>query len=51
LCYLLSKNAAIFGEKFQFGKELLLINGALTFLLLVLSSFVFKSPKNETAAL
>lgn len=51
LCYLLSQNAAIFGEKFQFGKELLLINGALTFLLLVLSSFVFKSPKNETAAL
>ena len=51
LCYLLSQNAAIFGEKFQFGKELLLINGALTFLLLVLSSFVFKSPKNETTAL
>ena len=51
LCYLLSQNAVIFGEKFQFGKELLLINGALTFLLLVLSSFVFKSPKNETAAL
>jgi Na+/proline symporter len=49
LCYLLSQNAAIFGEKFQFGKEMLLINGALTFLLLVLSSFVFKSSTHETA--
>ena len=51
LCYLLSQNASIFGAQFQFGKELLLINGALTFILLVLSSFVFKSSKNETAAL
>lgn len=49
LCYLLSQKAAIFGEKFQFGKEMLLINGALTFLLLVLSSFVFKSSTHETA--
>jgi Na+/proline symporter len=49
LCYLLSQNASVFGEKFQFGKEMLLINGALTFLLLVLSSFVFKSSTHETA--
>jgi Na+/proline symporter len=51
LCYILSKNAGIFGNQFQFGKEMLLINGSLTFLLLLLSSFVFKRSSYESGTL
>lgn len=51
LCYILSKNAGIFGSQFQFGKEMLLINGSLTFVLLLLSSFVFKRPSHESGTL
>ena len=49
-CYALSENADFIWKGYEFGNEMLLINGVLTFLLLFISSFVFNSDApNETS--
>lgn len=51
-CYWLSKNADLIWKGYQFGNEMLLINGLLTFVLLYLSSFVTtKTESNESPTL
>ncbi|MFM7005736.1 MAG: sodium:solute symporter [Flavobacteriales bacterium] len=50
-CYYLSEHADLIWQGYQFGNELLLVNGTLTFVLLFISSFAYKSkPLNETAS-
>lgn len=46
-CYFLSKNADLIWKGYQFGNEMLLVNGLLTFVLLFISSFVSSAPKNH----
>jgi hypothetical protein len=41
-CYFLSKNADLIWKGYQFGNEMLLLNGMLTFVLLFLSSFAYQ---------
>jgi uncharacterized sodium:solute symporter family permease YidK len=48
-CYFLSKNADFIWKGYQFGNEMLLLNGMLTFVLLFLSSFAHQpQPADET---
>lgn len=49
-CYLLSQNADLIWKGYQFGNEMLLLNGFLTFALLFISSFASNSDHtNETS--
>jgi hypothetical protein len=49
-CYLLSQNADLIWKGYQFGNEMLLLNGFLTFALLFISSFASNSDRaNETS--
>jgi Na+/proline symporter len=50
-CYFLSQNANLIWKGYQFGNEMLLINGLLTFALLFMSSFVFKSASSDETSL
>ncbi len=50
-CYFLSQNADLIWKGYQFGNEMLLINGLLTFALLFISSFVFKSASSDETSL
>ena len=50
-CYFLSQNANLIWKGYQFGNEMLLINGLLTFALLFISSFVFKSASSDETSL
>jgi Na+/proline symporter len=50
-CYFLSQNADLIWNGYQFGNEMLLINGLLTFALLFISSFVFKSASSDETSL
>lgn len=51
-CYALSENADLVWKGYEFGNEMLLINGLLTFILLFISSFVTNSnASNETSPL
>jgi Na+/proline symporter len=51
-CYALSENADLVWKGYEFGNEMLLINGLLTFTLLFISSFVTNSnASNETSPL
>jgi hypothetical protein len=48
-CYFLSKNADLIWKGYQFGNEMLLLNGLVTFALLFLSSFAHQTLQtNET---
>ncbi|MFN5311521.1 MAG: sodium:solute symporter [Flavobacteriales bacterium] len=49
-CYVLSENADLVWKGYEFGNEMLLINGLFTFILLFISSFVTNSnASNETS--
>jgi Na+/proline symporter len=49
-CYFLSQNADLIWKGYQFGNEMLLLNGFLTFALLFISSFASNSDRsNETS--
>jgi len=50
-CYFLSQNANLIWKGYQFGNEMLLINGLLTFALLFISSFVFKSASSDETSI
>jgi Na+/proline symporter len=50
-CYFLSQNADLIWKGYQFGNEMLLINGLLTFILLLISSFVFNSASSDETTL
>jgi Na+/proline symporter len=50
-CYFLSQNADLIWKGYQFGNEMLLINGLLTFALLFISSFVFKPASSDETSL
>jgi len=51
-CYVLSQNADLIWKGYQFGNEMLLLNGILTFVLLLISSLFLKaSPTHETSPL
>jgi SSS family transporter len=50
-CYYLSEHADLIWKGYQFGNEMLLINGLLTFALLFISSFVFKSASSDETSL
>ena len=50
-CYLLSKNADLIWKGYQFGNEMLLLNGMLTFLLLLLSSFAYQPTQPDETTL
>jgi Na+/proline symporter len=50
-CYFLSQNADLIWKGYQFGNEMLLINGLLTFILLLISSFVFNSASSDETSL
>jgi hypothetical protein len=51
-CYVLSQNADLIWKGYQFGNEMLLLNGILTFVLLLISSLFSKAtPTHETSPL
>ena len=50
-CYFLSQNANLIWKGYQFGNEMLLINGLLTFALMFISSFVFKPASPDETSL